>query len=71
VKPVRLLDRPIYEASEAARLLRIPSRTFRNWLDGYNSGGSTIPPVIRHTSTGMDLVTQSRLIHNTHLVHQR
>ena len=28
------LDRPVYQVNEAARLLRLPDKTLRRWLDG-------------------------------------
>lgn len=52
-----VLNRELYSAGEAARLLEMPLRTLRRWLDGYETSASAYEPVIRPTRTGSDAVT--------------
>ncbi len=52
---VRLLDRELYSAREAARLLRMPPSTLMWWLEGRPADG--YPPVIRSEPTGSSNVT--------------
>jgi uncharacterized protein (DUF433 family) len=59
---VAVLDRELYSIAEAARLLRIPSAKLRRWLDGYERGGRTYPPVIRQRPTGSDMVTWGEFV---------
>lgn len=43
-----VLDRELYAVSEAARLLRMPAQTLRNWICGYSRAGRRHPPVLRN-----------------------
>ncbi|HUG85504.1 MAG TPA: hypothetical protein VMM13_13120, partial [Euzebya sp.] len=44
-----ILDRELYAVAEAARLLRIPAQTLRNWIHGHVRSGRRYPPVLRGT----------------------
>lgn len=46
-----LLDRPIYQVNEAARLLGLPDKTLRRWLDGDKRFERVIEPLIRERPT--------------------
>jgi uncharacterized protein (DUF433 family) len=59
---VTLLERPLYDLGEAARLLHLPTGKARRWLDGYERAGVTYPPVIRPDRTGDDAVTWGEFI---------
>ncbi len=47
-----LLDQPIYQVNEAARLLGLPDKTLRRWLDGDRRFDHVIEPLIRDVPTG-------------------
>ena len=47
-----LLDKPIYQVNEAARLLGLPHKTLRRWLDGDRRFDQLIEPLIREAPTG-------------------
>jgi len=51
------LDRPIYQMNEAARLLGLPDKTLRRWIDGDRRFDTVIEPLIRPESTGSTEVT--------------
>ncbi len=57
-----ILERPLYGASEAARLLGLRADRARAWLDGYERQGSRYPPVIRMEPTGEDIVTWGEFV---------
>lgn len=59
---VKLLERPLYDLGEAARLLELPTGKVRRWLDGYSRGGVTYPPVIRSEPDGIDVVTWGEFV---------
>jgi len=46
-----LLDRPTYQVNEAARLLGLPDKTLRRWLDGDRRFDTVIEPLIREVPT--------------------
>jgi uncharacterized protein (DUF433 family) len=56
------LGRPVYTVVDAARILRVPTTSFRRWLDGQSRKGVFYDPVIRPESTGSDLVTWGEFI---------
>lgn len=56
------LDRPTYQVNEAARLLGLPDKTLRRWLDGDRRFDRTIPPIIRAESTGATDVTWGEFV---------
>jgi uncharacterized protein (DUF433 family) len=54
---VDLLTRPVYSVGQVDRLLGLPFGTARRWVDGYERGGRTYPPVVRAEATGDEIVT--------------
>ncbi len=57
-----LLDRPIYQVNEAARLLGLPDKTLRRWLDGDRRFDQVIEPLIRDLPTGSWDVTWGEFV---------
>lgn len=57
-----LLDRPIYQVNEAARLLGLPDKTLRRWLDGDRRFDKVIEPLIRDAPTGSWEVTWGEFV---------
>lgn len=57
-----ILERPVYGLSEAAGYLGLRRERVRAWLDGYERGGITYPPVIRVESTGDDVVAWGEFV---------
>jgi uncharacterized protein (DUF433 family) len=57
-----LLDRPVYQVNEAARLLGLPDKTLRRWLDGDRRFDVAIEPLIRDTPTGSWDVTWGEFV---------
>ena len=55
--PADLLARPVYGMTQVDRLLELPSGTACRWIDGYERGGKSYPPVVRIESTGDPVVT--------------
>lgn len=47
-----LLDVPVFQVNEAARLLGLPDKTLRRWLDGDRRFAVEIEPLIRDEPTG-------------------
>ena len=56
------LDRPVYQMNEAARLLGIPDKTLRRWLDGDRRFERVIEPLIRAERTGETDVTWGEFV---------
>lgn len=56
------LDRPIYQMNEAARLLDLPDKTLRRWLDGDRRFDKVIEPLIRPEPTGSTDVTWGEFV---------
>jgi uncharacterized protein (DUF433 family) len=56
------LDKPVYQINEAARLLRLPDKTLRRWIDGDRRFDKVIEPLIRPTSTGDTDVTWGEFV---------
>jgi uncharacterized protein (DUF433 family) len=56
------LDRPIYQMNEAARLLGIPDKTLRRWIDGDRRFDTIIEPLIRPEHTGCTDVTWGEFV---------
>ncbi len=71
LKTLTVLDREIYEVAEAARLLGIPVRTLKNWLDGYSVKGVIYRPVLRETPTKSDLLTWGEFVEAGYLTEYR
>lgn len=57
-----VLDRPTYQVNEAARLLGLPDKTLRRWLDGDRRFGTVIEPLIRDVPTGSWEVTWGEFV---------
>ena len=56
------LDKPVYQMNEAARLLRLPDKTLRRWIDGDRRFEKVIDPLIRPESTGSTDVTWGEFV---------
>jgi len=56
------LDRPTYQMNEASRLLGLPDKTLRRWIDGDRRFDTTIEPLIRPESTGSTEVTWGEFV---------
>ena len=56
------LDAPVYQMNEAARLLELPDKTLRRWIDGDRRFDKVIEPLIRPTSTGSTDVTWGEFV---------
>ena len=56
------LDRAVYQMNEAARLLGIPDKTLRRWLDGDRRFERVIDPLIRPERTGETDVTWGEFV---------
>lgn len=56
------LDRPVYQMNEAARLLNVPDKTLRRWLDGDRRFERVIEPLIRPERTGDTAVTWGEFV---------
>jgi uncharacterized protein (DUF433 family) len=59
---IHVIERPLYSVAEAARLLRLPARTLRRWLEGAKVRGRYYNPVIRPEPNGSDAVTWAEFI---------
>ena len=57
-----LLDQPTYQVNEAARLLGLPDKTLRRWLDGDRRFDQVIEPLIRDVPTGSWDVTWGEFV---------
>ncbi|MCC5949460.1 MAG: hypothetical protein JJT89_13505 [Nitriliruptoraceae bacterium] len=62
VAPEKLLDQPLYDLAEAARLLDVPDGTLRFWLHGKQYKGSTYLPVLREARNRDVVVTWGEFI---------
>ena len=56
------LDRPVYQMNEAARLLGIPDKTLRRWVDGDRRFNRVMEPLIRPEHTGITDVTWGEFV---------
>lgn len=56
------LDRPTYQMNEAARLLDLPDKTLRRWLDGDRRFDKVMEPLIRPEPTGSTDVTWGEFV---------
>lgn len=59
---ISILERPVYEMGEAARLLGLRADLARGWLDGYQRAGTAYPPVIRPVPSGDKIVTWGEFV---------
>lgn len=67
VGAVKLLDRRVMTAREAARQLRIPETTLIHWLEGERRRGAWYPPVLREAPTGSAEVTWGEMVEARYL----
>jgi uncharacterized protein (DUF433 family) len=56
------LDRPLYNLTEAARLLRVAPSTLRFWLGGARRGEHAYQPVLRPEPTGSSTLTWGEFV---------
>jgi uncharacterized protein (DUF433 family) len=56
------LEKPVYQMNEAARLLRLPDKTLRRWIDGDRRFEKVIEPLIRPETTGSTDVTWGEFV---------
>ena len=56
------LDAPVYQMNEAARLLGLPDKTLRRWIDGDRRFDRIIEPLIRPIPTGDTDVTWGEFV---------
>jgi uncharacterized protein (DUF433 family) len=66
---VDLLSRPVYGLAQIDRILGLRSGTARRWIDGYQRGGKSYPPVVREEPTGDDIATWGEFV-ETRLLEQ-
>jgi uncharacterized protein (DUF433 family) len=67
VAEVRILDRRVMTAREAARQLRIPATTLIHWLEGEQRRGSWYPPVLREEPTDRQDITWGEMVEARYL----
>ncbi len=60
--PVEILERPVYGLSQVDRLIGLKAGTARRWIEGYERGSRTYPPVVREDPTGEDIVTWGEFV---------
>ena len=56
------LDAPVYQMNEAARLLGLPDKTLRRWIDGDRRFDRVVEPLIRPLTTGDTDVTWGEFV---------
>jgi uncharacterized protein (DUF433 family) len=61
-KVIRLQDRPVYGFGQVDHILGLKAGTSERWIDGYQRGGKTYPPVIRPERTREEVVTWGEFI---------
>ena len=59
---ISILERPVYGLLQAASHLGLRRERVRAWLDGYERGGVSYPPVIRVEATRNDIVTWGEFV---------
>src|SRR3954470_24340376 len=67
VGELRILDRTVLSAREAARQLRIPPTTLLNWLEGGERQGTWYEPVLRPEPTGSRDMTWGEVVEARYL----
>lgn len=58
----RLVDRPVYSMAQVDRILGLHGGTARRWIDGYDRGAKSYPPVIRQERTNEDTATWGEFV---------
>lgn len=61
-KVIDLQNRPVYGFGQVDYILGVKSGTSERWIDGYQRGGKTYPPVIRPEATGAQVVTWGEFV---------
>jgi uncharacterized protein (DUF433 family) len=59
---VDLLERRVYDMAQVDRLLGLSGGTAKRWIDGYERGSRTYPPVVRIEPTGDTIVTWGEFV---------
>jgi uncharacterized protein (DUF433 family) len=59
---IHLEDRPVYGFGQIDHILGLKAGTSERWIDGYQRGGKTYPPVVRPERTGEETVTWGEFI---------
>lgn len=67
----RLVDRPVYSMPQVDRILGLHGGTAKRWIDGYERGGKSYPPVIREARTGDDVATWGEFVETRLLAEYR
>jgi uncharacterized protein (DUF433 family) len=57
MRPIDLLNRPVYGISQVDGVLGLAPGTARRWIDGYVRSGRRYQPIVRLETTGVELVT--------------
>lgn len=68
---IDLLERPLYSMPQVDRLLALPPRTAKRWIDGYERRGRQYEPVIRLEPTGDEIVTWGEFVEARFLAEYR
>ncbi|TMC06281.1 MAG: DUF433 domain-containing protein [Chloroflexi bacterium] len=68
---IDLLERPLYSMPQVDRLLALPPRTAKRWIDGYQRRGRLYDPVIRLEPTGDEIVTWGEFVEARFLAEYR
>jgi len=68
---VDLLGKPVFGFTQVDRALSLTAGTARRWIDGYNRGRKTYPPVVRDVSTGDELVSWGEFVESRLLAEYR
>jgi uncharacterized protein (DUF433 family) len=66
-----LLERPVYAIPQVDELLGLKPGTARRWIEGYERGRKSYPPVIREESTGREEVTWGEFVETRLLAEYR
>lgn len=68
---VTYLERPIYGMAEVDALLGLKGGTARRWIDGYERKAKHYDPVVRESTTGVELVTWGEFVETRLLAQYR
>jgi len=71
VGDVAVLDRRVYVMADVDLYLGLPAGTARRWIDGYQRGGRSYPPVIRPEHSGHESVTWGEFVETSLLSRYR
>lgn len=68
---INLLARPLYGLGQVDRILGLRNGTARRWIEGYERGGKSYPPVIRQEPTGDEIATWGEFVETRLLAEYR